>query len=90
MDFWRPNYLVDGKFSTEMYFHALEETWRHYQTQSNRQFQDHDFYCYHTPIPRLVEKAHTKLVNFNQVNLSEQQIKQQVLPALNYSNPDYG
>lgn len=89
MDFWRPNYLnealVDGKFSTEMYFHALEETWRHYQAQSNRQFQDHDFYCYHTPIPRLVEKAHTKLVSFNQVHLSEQQIKQQVQPALNYS-----
>jgi hydroxymethylglutaryl-CoA synthase len=65
MDFWRPNYrreaLVDGHYSTKMYMSALCAAWDHYHLVSKRDFQDHDFYCYHAPIPRLVEKAHARL-----------------------------
>ena len=89
MDFWRPNYrssaLVTGKFSTEMYFHAMIQTWQHYQVASNLQFTDHDFFCYHTPISRLVEKAHIKLAKFNDVHLNETQCYQQMNDALHYS-----
>ncbi len=75
MDFWRPNYreeaLVEGKFSTEMYLKALTESWRHYQQQTTLTFQDHAAYCYHVPYPRLVEKAHAKLAQFNQASTTD-------------------
>src|SRR3990167_2071424 len=66
MDFWRPNYrseaLVEGHYSTKIFLHALEQTWQHYQEESGRNFKDHDYFCYHTPVPRLVEKAHQTLL----------------------------
>jgi hydroxymethylglutaryl-CoA synthase len=66
MDFWRPNYLhealVEGKYSSKLYLSMLEKTWTQYQTLSQRGFLDHQYYCYHTPVPRLVEKAHQHLL----------------------------
>jgi hydroxymethylglutaryl-CoA synthase len=71
MDFWRPNYLhealVEGKYSSKLYLAMLEKTWEQYQALSGRQFVDHAFYCYHTPVPRLVEKAHQHLLKLNQI-----------------------
>src|SRR3990167_3870943 len=65
MDFWRPNYrreaFVNGRLSCDLYLKALKESWQHYQQQSNRALQDHHYFCYHTPIPRLVENAHKRL-----------------------------
>lgn len=81
MDFWRPNYkheaIVDGKFSSKLYLTMLAKSWQHYISKSNRTWQDHDFFCYHAPVPRLVEKAHQYLhkiatgsanTNLDQVN----------------------
>jgi hydroxymethylglutaryl-CoA synthase len=69
MDFWRPNYLdealVEGKYSSKLYLAMLEKTWRQYQALSNRSFTDHAYYCYHVPVPRLVEKAHHSLVKLS-------------------------
>jgi len=66
MDFWRPNYLhealVEGKYSSKLYLTILERTWNEYQSLSGRGFLDHAYYCYHTPVPRLVEKAHQHLL----------------------------
>jgi len=66
MDFWRPNYLhealVDGKYSSRLYLGMLEKSWKQYQSLSGRGFLDHAYYCYHTPVPRLVEKAHQHLL----------------------------
>lgn len=76
MDFWRPNYrheaLVDGKYSSKVYLTMLEKTWQQYQTLSGRTFKDHDYFCYHAPLPRLVEKAHQHLRKINQVEGGEE------------------
>lgn len=69
MDFWRPNYLhealVEGKYSSKLYLNMLEKSWEQYRSLSGRSFIDHAYYCYHTPVPRLVEKAHQHLLRFN-------------------------
>lgn len=89
MDFWRPNYcheaIVDGKFSLEMYQRALEQAWLHYRAESQLNFLDHAFHCYHTPVPHLVEKAHQHLASINQINLDETEIKSQMAKGLHYS-----
>lgn len=65
MDFWRPNYrdqaLVDGKYSTRVYMHAVEECWRQYQERSGRGYADFARFCYHLPFTRMAEKAHERL-----------------------------
>jgi hydroxymethylglutaryl-CoA synthase len=67
MDFWRPNYcdsaLVNGKYSCDLYLRVLEKVWQQYSEISGRKFSDHAYICYHVPVPRLVEKAHRRLVN---------------------------
>lgn len=69
MDFWRPNYsnaaMVEGKYSSKLYLSMLEKTWKQYQALSGRNFTDHAYYCYHTPVPKLVEKAHLHLAKIN-------------------------
>ena len=72
MDFWRPNYceeaLVDGKYSCELYTTVLEKVWQKYSALSGRQFMDHDYFCYHVSLPRLVEKAHKRLAEINNID----------------------
>ena len=89
MDFWRPNYsdtaFVEGKYSSKLYLNMLEKSWHQYRAQSMRQFQDHDYYCYHTPVPRLAEKAHQHLAKINgQDKLPEDQLLNQVGYSLAY------
>lgn len=70
MDFFRPNYLdeaiVDGQYSSKLYMNSLDACWRMYHKNTNRSFQDHDYFCYHAPVPRLVEKSHQRLAKLNQ------------------------
>ncbi len=72
MDFWRPNYrqeaLVEGKYSSKLYLSMLEKSWQDYSTRAGRTFQEHDLFCYHVPVPRLVEKAHQHLLKVNGVS----------------------
>ncbi|EKD71042.1 MAG: hypothetical protein ACD_46C00290G0001 [uncultured bacterium] len=84
MDFWRPNYLhealVEGKYSSKLYLSMLEKTWTDYKNLSGRGFIDHAYFCYHTPVPRLVEKAHQSMLKMNgydhlSTEISEQQIQ---------------
>lgn len=67
LDFWRPNYsdtaFVEGKYSSRLYLHMLEEVWQQYTERSGIGFDDIDFFCYHTPVPKLVEKAHQTLAS---------------------------
>lgn len=85
MDFWRPNYsseaFVEGKYSSKMYLNILQETWQAYSKISGRQYQDHDFFCYHTPVPRLVEKAHQHLLKFTGNDGVDEAIKQRQIQA---------
>lgn len=90
MDFWRPNYsdiaFVDGKYSSKLYLTMLEKSWRQYNELSGRQFSDHAYFCYHAPVPRLVEKAHQHLakVSANE-RLSDETTQEHVNEALTYS-----
>lgn len=89
MDFWRPNYsdtaFVEGKYSSKLYLNMLEKSWGQYQTLSGRNFEDHDYYCYHTPVPKLVEKAHQHLVKINKPeNLTEETFQKQINYSLQY------
>lgn len=88
MDFWRPNYLhealVEGKYSSKLYLNMLESSWNQYQALSGRGFHDHAYYCYHTPVPRLVEKAHQHLLKFTEQSVSDEVRDNQINPTLEY------
>lgn len=80
MDFWRPNYLdeaiVEGKYSSKLYLAMLEKTWQQYRAISGRDFADHAYFCYHIPVPRLVEKAHHSLQKINGYEQQEDGLSQ--------------
>ncbi len=89
MDFWRPNYreeaLVDGKYSCEVYLRVAQRTWEQYAELSNRGFSDHARFCYHVPVPKLVEKAHQCLAKFNGLpRLSTLELEEQLGHSLRY------
>jgi hydroxymethylglutaryl-CoA synthase len=90
MDFWRPNYsdvaLVDGRLSCNIYMRLAEETWQQYVQLTGRKFTDHDRFCYHIPVAKLVERTHKKLAQINGIkNLTAEQIEYQVGQSLIYS-----
>lgn len=90
MDFWRPNYcsvpFVDGRYSCDLYMHLCEETWKQYSELSQRNFSAHQHFCYHTPVPKLVEKTHRRLVLHNLPNgITAEEFDSQVGLALIYS-----
>lgn len=89
MDFWRPNYsdeaFVDGRYSSKLYLTMLEKSWKQYHALSGRKFEDHDYYCYHMPVPKLVEKAHSYLTKINNIsNVTEETLMQQLGHSLDY------
>ncbi len=89
MDFWRPNYreeaLVDGKYSCEMYLKLVQKTWEQYTQISGRTFFDHARFCYHVPVPKLVEKAHLCLARFNGISaISRDEMQAQLGASLEY------
>ena len=89
MDFWRPNYtdeaFVEGKYSSKLYLQMLEKAWQQYTTLSSREFKDHDYYCYHMPVPRLVETAHQHLAKVSGSKETNKDFLQKTIsPALSY------
>ncbi|MEM1371224.1 MAG: hydroxymethylglutaryl-CoA synthase [Pseudomonadota bacterium] len=70
MDFWRPNYrdtpLVDGKYSTIKYLHALTGAWQDYVENGGRAFNEFAHFCYHLPFTRMGSKAHRHLSTLNE------------------------
>ena len=80
MDFWRPNYtdeaFVEGKYSSKLYLQMLEKSWEQYTALSQRHFSDHDYFCYHMPVPRLVEKAHQYLAKISGIKKIEETLLQ--------------
>lgn len=90
MDFWRPNYrdeaLVDGKYSVDLYLKALKEAWQDYQNVTKRQYQDHAYFLFHIPFPRLAEKAYQKLAVLNNLEKPDtSQIAKNLEDSLAYS-----
>lgn len=88
MDFWRPNYLdealVEGKYSSRLYLTMLEKTWQDYRNLSGREFSDHDYFCYHAAVPRLVEKAHQNLLKSNSITAVEDEWMRDINYSLHY------
>lgn len=90
MDFWRPNYchvpFVDGRYSCDLYMRLAEETWKQYAELAQCKFQDHSHFCYHTPVPRLVERTHRRLAKHGLgYELSAEELQTQVGYSLVYS-----
>jgi len=88
MDFWRPNYarepLVDGKYSCEIYLKILSSCWKDYCALSGHKFLDHAYFCYHTPVPKLVGMAHRRLAKSEKIILDAAEIERQVGISLWY------
>jgi hydroxymethylglutaryl-CoA synthase len=89
MDFWRPNYtdtaFVEGKYSSKLYLNMLEKSWQQYVSLSKRSFNEHAYYCYHTPVPRLVEKAHQHLAKINgSEKLTDEELAEHIGKSLEY------
>lgn len=89
-DFWRPNYsdtaFVDGRLSCESYIKALGKTWKDYQQHTQRSFDDHHHFCFHTPFPKLVCTAMQKLARQqNRTRLASQQIEDYLGYSLDYN-----
>lgn len=88
MDFWRPNYsdaaFVDGKYSSKLYLNMLEKSWNQYNEISGRHFDDHTYYCYHTPVPKLVEKAHQHLAKITGQKQSDENLMSHIECSLEY------
>ncbi|MEN7973401.1 MAG: hydroxymethylglutaryl-CoA synthase [Verrucomicrobiota bacterium] len=89
MDFWRPNYrseaLVDGKYSTMVYIHALAESWKQYAKESGRSLSDFDRFCYHIPFTKMAEKAHMKLCRKSKVDIDKEKLHALLDDSLRYS-----
>jgi hydroxymethylglutaryl-CoA synthase len=90
MDFWRPNYadaaFVEGKYSSKLYLTMLEKTWHQYRALSQREFNAHDYFCYHASVPRLVEKAHHYLAKICHIDkLPEEILQKQLEASLDYA-----
>lgn len=90
MDFWRPNYrdeaLVDGKYSCDLYLKSLKEAWQDYQKNTQRHYEDHAYFLFHIPIPRMAEKGLQKLALANgKGRLADAELEKQLGDSLNYS-----
>ncbi|MBS0349808.1 MAG: hydroxymethylglutaryl-CoA synthase [Proteobacteria bacterium] len=89
MDFWRPYYreeaLVDGKYSCDVYLQVLLETWSHYSKLTGNQYENFARFCYHAPVPALVEKAHRLLAKRNNTILDKEKSLSELQHALHYN-----
>ena len=89
MDFWRPNYrseaLVDGKYSTMVYIHALVESWKQYAEQTGCSLTDFDRFCYHIPFTKMAEKAHQKLCRKLKLDVDKDRMQALLDESLCYS-----
>ena len=89
MDFWRPNYrstaIVDGKYSTKVYLRCVRSAWQDFRQQSELNFLDFDYFCYHLPFSRMAQKAHNHLANGNAHELSAETLENQISASLIYN-----
>ena len=89
MDFWRPNYrstaIVDGKYSTKVYLRCVRSAWQDFRQQSELNFSDFDYFCYHLPFSRMAQKAHNHLANGNAHELSAETLENQISASLIYN-----
>ena len=71
-DFYKPNLssefpVVDGKLSIQCYLNALDQCYKRYGEKAaplgtRYNIEDADFYCFHSPFTKLVQKSFARLV----------------------------
>lgn len=95
-DFYKPNPTseypeVDGVFSIDCYFKALEYCWSKYlekeNTKSDKNFgtslNDFDYFCFHSPFAKMVEKAFFQLLSYD-LSLNNARVSEVLSNASNY------
>ncbi len=90
MDFWRPNYsdeaMVNGKHSIDLYLSVLKKSWERYSCVTGRVYDDHDYFLYHIPMPKLAQKAHQRLAMINKSGKNRGQLVNEIDTSLKYSS----
>ena len=71
-DFYKPNLaseypVVDGKLSIQCYLNALDVCYERYKSKaaepgSTYTIENGDYYCFHSPFVKLVQKSLSRLV----------------------------
>lgn len=88
-DFWHPNQLpyalVNGKLSCEIYLDLLERCWRQMTEIFGRKWHDFAYFCYHSPVPKLVYLAHRKAAKLHRVTLNAAELEAALCPTLTYA-----
>ncbi len=88
-DFWRPNYrqtpVVDGRYSTQVYIKAAQESWLDLIQNCDLQFDDINYFCYHLPFTKMGLKAHRKVARVAKSAKSVEQLEAQLAPADRYN-----
>lgn len=88
-DFWRPNSkdeaIVDGKYSCDIYLKFLANTWEEFKQKSQVSINDFAGFLFHTPLPKLVEKANYNLLNSEGERKPLQYTKDLIKDALAYN-----
>ncbi len=77
--------MVDGRLSCDLYLQLLEKSWLAYHEKTGLSYQEHQQFCYHTPIPKLAQKACKWLARKNGVSLSQDDINQATRDLLYYN-----
>ncbi len=87
LDFWHPHYLpyalVDGRLSCNAYLQLLKGAWKNYCENNSLNFLDHQAFCFHTPVYKLVKFGYQQLLKIN--NINENYFETQVAPGLIYN-----
>jgi hydroxymethylglutaryl-CoA synthase len=80
-DFYKPNPSseypeVDGIFSLECYFKALQKCYESLlQKDRTSVLESYDYFCFHSPFSKMVEKAFYQLVSFDLINNKEKALR---------------
>ncbi len=88
-DFWHPNYLpyalVDGKQSCEIYLKLLEQCWQQFVNLLGHQWHEYHYFCYHSPVPKLVYLAHRRIAKLQGIKLDSTDLTNALQPTLHYT-----
>ena len=101
-DFYKPNPstctiikgseypTVDGKLSIDCYLRAIEECYRKLKEKcGNKNLLNMDYFCFHSPFYKMVQKAFYKLIKIENSSLSDKEcytrFMEKVHPTLHIS-----
>ena len=74
-DFYKPDVtseypVVDGKLSIDCYLRAIDHCQQQLKEKSGKTIKDFDFFCFHTPFSKMVQKSFVRMCNNEQIESS--------------------